>query len=521
MAMPRARGGTSPSTRWSPMWISPDVGRSRPAIIRSRVVLPEPEEPSNTRNSPSRIERLTPSTACRSPKCLRRFRMSMPATVPAATGWWCTRHRHGNNPRGRRARATRRTRSPPGPGATPRRSTAPSRARRLRWPRPPGTARTATPRSGPDRGPRRRPARAAPASSSSRSHPAWCRACGAAASPPMRRARRAARRTRPPGARSRLTLAERSPPTSPDLHQPPPTTHRRLLPDAGLDQIARSLRPLVPALPRRDVEPDRGQVIDQNRPGREWPYRGHGFEVALACVADLDLGRLLTRLGRQIAELVVVRLAAVDAAKLGNRPSRAAAAAAQLALALEARVLGDDRPRPAHRAVTLPPRGWPLGAEAAGARLQQGQHGDLAGDAEGRRVGARRPGERVDARVVVTERRFEQCDRVDPPRLRGDGQGEEAAHPAPGRASVQRYPSMEQEGSLEGSFRCAPGRDGLPGGAVLALTQRRLEQPEPRCRLGCLLAGFGDALLKLYVPRSPKTAVGPEHFTFTVRQGVR
>src|SRR5207249_1068744 len=170
---------------------------------------------------------------------------------------------------------------------------------------------------------------------------------------------------------------------------------------------------------------DRGQVIDQNRPGREWPYRRHGLEVALACVADLDLARLLTPLGRQIAELVVVRLAAVDAAQLGNRPSRAAAAAAQLALAL------------------------------------------------------------------------------------------------PGRASVQRYPSMEQEGSLEGSLRCAPGRDGLPGGAVLALTQRRLEQPEPRCRLGCLLAGFGDALLKLYVPRSPKTAVGPEHFTFTVRQGVR
>src|SRR5205823_3462284 len=64
MAMPRARGGTSPSTRWSPMWISPDEGRSRPAIIRSRVVLPEPEEPSSTRNSPSRIDRLTPSTAC-------------------------------------------------------------------------------------------------------------------------------------------------------------------------------------------------------------------------------------------------------------------------------------------------------------------------------------------------------------------------------------------------------------------------------------------------------------------------
>src|SRR2546428_481108 len=74
--MPRALGGTSPSTRSPPMSISPDVGRSSPAIIRSSVVFPEPEEPSSTRNSPSRIERSTPSTAWRSPKCfLSRARL--------------------------------------------------------------------------------------------------------------------------------------------------------------------------------------------------------------------------------------------------------------------------------------------------------------------------------------------------------------------------------------------------------------------------------------------------------------
>src|SRR3989449_4215886 len=81
MAIPRALGGTSPSTRSPPMWISPDVGRSSPAIIRSSVVLPEPEEPSRTRNSPSRIERSTPSTAWSSAKCFLRFRISTPATV--------------------------------------------------------------------------------------------------------------------------------------------------------------------------------------------------------------------------------------------------------------------------------------------------------------------------------------------------------------------------------------------------------------------------------------------------------
>src|SRR2546428_12972685 len=79
--MPRALGGTSPSTRSPPMWISPEVGRSSPAIIRSCVVLPEPEEPTRTRNSPSRIERSTPSTAWSSAKCFLRFRISTPATV--------------------------------------------------------------------------------------------------------------------------------------------------------------------------------------------------------------------------------------------------------------------------------------------------------------------------------------------------------------------------------------------------------------------------------------------------------
>src|SRR6266513_434552 len=85
MAIPRARGGTSPSTRCSPIWISPDVGRSSPAIILNSVVFPEPEEPRRTRNSPSRIDRSTPSTACRSPKCFLRLRISMPATVAALT----------------------------------------------------------------------------------------------------------------------------------------------------------------------------------------------------------------------------------------------------------------------------------------------------------------------------------------------------------------------------------------------------------------------------------------------------
>jgi len=78
MAIPRARGGAS-SMRSPPIWISPDVGRSSPAIMRSNVVLPHPDGPSSTRNSPSRIERSTSSTAWSCPNRLLRCRISTPA----------------------------------------------------------------------------------------------------------------------------------------------------------------------------------------------------------------------------------------------------------------------------------------------------------------------------------------------------------------------------------------------------------------------------------------------------------
>src|SRR2546427_5573440 len=252
--MPRALGGTSPSTRSPPMRISPDVGRSSPAIIRSSVVFPEREEPSSTRNSPSRIERSPPSTAWRSPKCFLRFRISTPATVGAlapglpplgrgirllrqvhrrrvddvvrARGhlhllhhlrrWACCHrrpapggttpaagrqrqegapenyrdpyprtdvhvfplanhsssiraYRFAREPAGQRARrpTVHRERASPGtsrprvPGAIPRRSTAPSPARRLRPGLRRNTVAAARPRTPPARGRRRRPARAA------------------------------------------------------------------------------------------------------------------------------------------------------------------------------------------------------------------------------------------------------------------------------------------------------------------------------------------------------------------------
>ena len=45
----------------------PDVGASKPAIIRSTVVLPDPDGPSIEKNSPSRISRSRSSTAVTAP----------------------------------------------------------------------------------------------------------------------------------------------------------------------------------------------------------------------------------------------------------------------------------------------------------------------------------------------------------------------------------------------------------------------------------------------------------------------
>src|SRR5438270_343038 len=71
MAMSRSLGGRSLTSR-SPMWISPAVISSSPASIRSVVVLPQPEGPTRTMNSLSRMWRFTSLTACTSSYFLLR-----------------------------------------------------------------------------------------------------------------------------------------------------------------------------------------------------------------------------------------------------------------------------------------------------------------------------------------------------------------------------------------------------------------------------------------------------------------
>ena len=58
----RSNGGTV-VTSWPCSRIRPSLGSSKPAIIRSVVVLPEPDGPSIEKNSPSYTSRSMPATA--------------------------------------------------------------------------------------------------------------------------------------------------------------------------------------------------------------------------------------------------------------------------------------------------------------------------------------------------------------------------------------------------------------------------------------------------------------------------
>src|SRR5262249_34778500 len=87
--------------------MSPEVCFSRPAIIRSRVVFPQPLGPSKTRNSPSLVARSTPSTAVVS---ANRFWMLRVSTIAIALPL---------RPRGLKKRGRRRSTPPSRNGTRP------------------------------------------------------------------------------------------------------------------------------------------------------------------------------------------------------------------------------------------------------------------------------------------------------------------------------------------------------------------------------------------------------------------
>src|SRR6516164_2760311 len=72
--MSRSLGGTPLTTR-SPILISPALTLSRPAIMASKVDLPQPEGPTSTTNSPSFTSRLIPFSTATEPKDLLRLRI--------------------------------------------------------------------------------------------------------------------------------------------------------------------------------------------------------------------------------------------------------------------------------------------------------------------------------------------------------------------------------------------------------------------------------------------------------------
>ena len=80
MPIRRCSGSTqspSPATVRPPIRTLPASGRSKPAIMRSSVVLPEPLGPSSATSSPRPTRRLAASTAVRAPNDRLRSTASM------------------------------------------------------------------------------------------------------------------------------------------------------------------------------------------------------------------------------------------------------------------------------------------------------------------------------------------------------------------------------------------------------------------------------------------------------------
>src|SRR5579871_4070220 len=74
MAISRSLGWTLLTTR-SPIEIVPEVMFSRPASIRNRVDLPQPEGPTRTTKAPSSIGIVTPCKTSKPPKDFRTSRI--------------------------------------------------------------------------------------------------------------------------------------------------------------------------------------------------------------------------------------------------------------------------------------------------------------------------------------------------------------------------------------------------------------------------------------------------------------
>src|SRR5580692_3755530 len=89
MAMSRSLGWTLLTTR-SPIEIVPEVMFSRPASIRSKVDLPQPEGPTRTTKAPSSIGIETPCSTSKPPNDFRTSRIctddiqTLPKTAESA-----------------------------------------------------------------------------------------------------------------------------------------------------------------------------------------------------------------------------------------------------------------------------------------------------------------------------------------------------------------------------------------------------------------------------------------------------
>jgi hypothetical protein len=194
----------------------------------------------------------------------------------------------------------------------------------------------------------------------------------------------------------------------------------------------------------------------------------------------------------------VITLVAVRTAQPVSRPVGAAAEAAQSAGALEAAVLGQDRPSPADRAVAAEPVDRHGAGKPALRGVQYGHCHQGSDRSQRCRGGAQRRGKRLQASDIVCDRGLEQRERIEPSgtvglvkraRLRGDvgGAGQQAAQPTADHPPVDGNDSSSQRGSAVGAAIRRCGRESIPYG-LSNDPQRLVEQRDPRSPFGMLLS---------------------------------
>ena len=182
--------------------------------------------------------------------------------------------------------------------------------------------------------------------------------------------------------------------------------------NVGIERVACPRGASISLLQRRDIQVDAGEIIDHDLGGRTALQRGKSFDVTETALARLDHRMCAAFLLHERHQLFVVRHAAVRARQTQRLPSATAAAAAQIAAALDASHFGKGRPRTAHGAISCHPTLRNRWRPPAVARLQERDWREERHSLERVRVYAEIDGGLLQPLAILAQRECEEIDGI-------------------------------------------------------------------------------------------------------------